>query len=212
MAEETSLQVRAAVRGEAEARGWIVRRFSGMLRLKVELRLPAAVRRVIDADDVVQNVWAAVLPRLHEFVPLGARYTPAFLRYLNVAAMRILQRTADVELRRLERAGGGDDGGDAVESAPASALSDPALAVATREAWAELAAALGALSQDDRELLALRAVEGRSFVELGPRFGASAGALRKRYERALELLRSILPPSALQELRDDDVDAAAAED
>jgi len=54
-----------------------------------------------------------------------------------------------------------------------------------------LDAAMGDLSQADRDVIALRYLSGRSYPEICSRLGASEAAVQKRVSRALERLRGV---------------------
>lgn len=54
----------------------------------------------------------------------------------------------------------------------------------------DISAAFAALTLEDRQLLTLRVVEGRSSAEVGALTGRRAGAVRMAQQRALERLRS----------------------
>ena len=72
----------------------------------------------------------------------------------------------------------------------------------TSEATRELADALADLPQKDREVVVLRALEGRSNAEVANLVGDSPNAVSLRYNRVLRLLAERLPGSLLDDLGD----------
>lgn len=77
--EPTSIHVRRAHAGERESLAWLITRFSSLLRLQASYRLRGTLRRIYDPDDLVDDVWVAVLPRLGDLEERGGRMTPVHL-------------------------------------------------------------------------------------------------------------------------------------
>ena len=71
----------------------------------------------------------------------------------------------------------------------ASTQADPGAGLEARETAKLLAEAIAELPESMRSVLLLRVYEGRSFEELAELVGRSEVAVRKRYSRALEVLR-----------------------
>ena len=124
-----------------------------------------------EADDVVQEAFIAALTT----PALPAGDVGAWLRAITVRksldALRVAKRTASHE--PVEAADRADGAGSADE------------ALAVREA-------LGRLSAEDRAVLLLVDVEGRSMAETAEALGASNVAVRLRAVRARRRLASLL--------------------
>jgi len=88
--------------------------------------------------------------------------------------------------------------GEARENAKRSAAallmdaSPPPAVLESEEILTHLDAAVGELSESDRGMILLRFFENRPFRDLGAELGISEEAARKRVDRAVERLRSIL--------------------
>ncbi|MEU1385196.1 MULTISPECIES: sigma-70 family RNA polymerase sigma factor [unclassified Nonomuraea] len=138
------------------------------------------VRRMLDAgraDDVTQEIWAAVvrgLPRLRA----PGRFTP----WLFTIARRAVTDRLRAEYARSE---------SAAESAagPEPVTDDPADAVVDR---AGLVAALSALPLPEREILVLHYLEDLPVEECAQICGIPAGTVKSRLSRARRLLRDHL--------------------
>jgi len=124
------------------------------------------------AQDAVQAAWPRVWRKL------GSLRDPASLRpwLLSVAANEARNQLRSQRRRALVRLEIADVGSDRF---------DPA----ARPAAADLAAALGRLSADDRALLALRHVAGFDATEIGRALGMSPSGVRSRLARLVARLR-----------------------
>jgi RNA polymerase sigma-70 factor (ECF subfamily) len=68
------------------------------------------------------------------------------------------------------------------------------------EAHSAVQEALGRLDPDDREVIVLRGIEQSPFDEVAAVIGTTPDAARKRYGRALQRLRALVPGSVYDEL------------
>jgi RNA polymerase sigma-70 factor, ECF subfamily len=152
--------------------------------------VPAAVSRHAPTADVVDEVLQALRskllvggdgrPRIADYSgrgPLGA--------WLRVAAVR-----EALSLRRAKKAGHRDLG--AVPE-PASPGTNPETALARgqrrRALKAAVQAALGELDSEERELLRLYALEGRTVEQIGEHLGVVASTASRRIARARATVR-----------------------
>ena len=129
-----------------------------------------------DAEDVVAEVFADAAAALDDFRP-GA--TPV-LAWLYTVARR---RLAD-EARRRRRA-------------PAAVLLTPAVEYGPNVARA-LWRAIDTLPDEQRRIVVLKLIEGRSFREIAASVGATEAACKMRLSRALERLREALEQEGLE--------------
>ena len=132
--------------------------------------LAYARRRVVDADDVVAEVFSTAW-RARERIP--------------EPALPWLYRTASNHVLHVYRAQGRREQlSDRVADA-ATTVPDPADSIAARlDTSAQVRRALGRLSPDDQELLRLLAWEGLSRDQIAYVVGCSAATLRVRLRRA----------------------------
>jgi len=152
--------------------------FAELVRRHVDLVYSAAVRMVHDAhlaEDVSQDVFAALAknaPRLRNGCAL-----PGWLHHTTQHLAANAIRT-EVRRRARER-----------EAVTRNEL----LATESNPTWEAIAphldAALGELSESDRNAVLLRYFENRSLCEVGQALGTSDDTAQKRVSRAVERLR-----------------------
>ncbi|WP_026909510.1 RNA polymerase sigma factor [Patulibacter minatonensis] len=140
-------------------------------------------RRTERADvafDVVAETFARALARRDHFDPARG---PAIAWLLTIARNLMIDaarrgRVADETRRRLRH--------------EPVALDDDDLAAIDRRRDVDLAAALGALPEDQRTLVLQRVLEERSYPSLAADVGCSEQVVRKRVSRALASLRHLV--------------------
>ncbi len=164
-------------------------------------RLPGELSRLVDADDLVDEVWMVALPRMAGLRERGGRHTPVLLKFLSSTMLNKINNLIAKHLR-------GERG--RAQSLPRGSRADPlerfpaeltsALSLAERdETCSAVHAALDALAPHDREILVLRGIEQVSNGEVGRLLGLAPSAVTMRYRRALERLRKRVPGSILDE-------------
>jgi RNA polymerase sigma factor (sigma-70 family) len=197
---QTTLHVRAAVRGVPDSVAWIVQRFSPLLLEQARYRLRRVLKGRYDAEDLVQQVWAISLPRLADLVPRHGRYTPVLLRFLANTLLRHYGNLVEKHL-----AGHGveidvdGDGSAGLDRIPASTTEVLTRVMRSEEA-ARLTESLRRIDDDEREILVLRGIEQLPYAVIARRLQCSEEAARTRYARALKRLRGILPAVVSAEL------------
>jgi len=183
--------LRRAQRGDAAAFAEIDARHGPAILLRIRDRLPAVLRRHYDSLDLRQSVVAEVLRDIGGFEDRGEE---AFRNWLYLKAENKIRS----KLRKHLGAGGSrraESLDDAAE--PASSASSPATEAGDADEAALVRAALSALDEDQRRVLAMRTELGLSFAEIAVRVGLpSADAARKRYARALLAMRGRLKPDS----------------
>lgn len=203
-ADETSLRVRRALRGEPSSLEWLVDRFSPLLLVQARYRMQGPMRRHVDPHDLVQDVWLRALPRLGDFTSRGGRFTPALLAYLGTLlrnrARDLVSKHVAGKPVRLE----GVASGSRTADDPLARTFDEMTGVVTRFARQEgsdrVLLSLEELDPQDREVVVLRAVEQRRNHEVAALLGEKPNTVAVRYKRALERLRALLPGSVFTEL------------
>ncbi len=169
----------------------------GLLRM-VELRLDPALRRRLDAEDVVQEAMIEAARRFVEWCEQDRYPFRLWLRLLTGQALAMARRRhlgarmreakREVELVE-ERASV-----SAVHIADALVASQtsPTRAARREEARGILLLALEELDELDREILTLRHFEDLSNEEAAIELGIEPSAASKRFVRALQRLRPAL--------------------
>jgi len=150
-------------------------------------RLNPQVRREIDAEDLLQEVWVRAT---HTEVGTAIANPRAWLltiaRYVFLEAVRGWRRRSRLV---------------AVGAPEAAELPDTVTSLTRRVAREELRqqffAALDALGDDDRHLLVAHGLEGRPMSEVAPGLGIATEAGHKRWQRLRERLRDLGSPADL---------------
>lgn len=173
MNDQTDLQLlRAYAEDHAEPA------FAELVRRHVDFVHSAALRMVCDshlAHDVAQGVFVALAKNAAQLLD-----RPVLSGWLHRTAQNIAAQTVRTDVRRRVR--------EQEAAAMNELLSDQPEAV-----WKQIAphldAALGELSEPDRDALLLRYFERKSAQEMAQTLGISDEAAQKRVSRAVERLR-----------------------
>ncbi len=198
---QTSLHLRNAARNDRASTAWIVSRFTPLLLCQASQRIPASLRRFCDADDLVADVWVAVLPRLSTLAPSDGSYSRGLLRLASTVLMRRLRDLIEkhvVGKRRVES----NEAGDPVASAADADTRGVVTHVVAEECKSRVWSSLLELAPMDREILVLRGIEGHSHDEIALRTGLTPTNSAVRYHRALKSLRALIPMSVFDELEE----------
>ena len=173
-------------------------RFSPVLEQQVRHRIPRALRGRFDPEDILQDVWAAALPRLGKLELRGSSMTRVLLRYFSTA---LLNRINDLSRRaaRGERFEPTRAGGEGLSKQALDATG--AVTRALRDESSELLRrTLDEMEPEDREVLILRGIEQRPNAEVARILDRSENTVSHRYSRALAKLRQRLPDSVFGDL------------
>jgi RNA polymerase sigma-70 factor (ECF subfamily) len=190
---DTSVHLRAALGGDDESLGWLVRHLSPLLLAQARWRLGAQLAHACEPEDLVQEAWLATLPRLRELHSQGGRTTPVLLRFLSSCIVHRVNNLARAALR------GGPATPTPVTALPASQTGAVTAAMRAEQHRA-LLDAIDELEPVDREVLLLRAVEQRPQQTTGELLGISGDAVAMRLSRALRRLRAQLPEALARDL------------
>ncbi|HEX6865032.1 MAG TPA: sigma-70 family RNA polymerase sigma factor [Thermoanaerobaculia bacterium] len=199
--DATTLHVRKAREGEETSLAWLIARFTPFLRVQASYRLRGPLRRLYDPDDLVDEVWACVLPRLGDIRERDGRCTPVLLSFLSRTLLNRANQMIERELRAGQRgaASPATSTGDPLERLPS-----PTTSARTRVARDEIAQltqqALEELDEPEREILVLRGIEQLSNNEVARLLGVAASTATERYQRALQRLRARLPGSVFEDM------------
>lgn len=178
-----------ARRGDEDAVAELYTAYGATVTKRIRTRLPRELRRHYDTQDLWQSVFVEVLRELPAFEDRGEE---AFRHWLLLKGTRKVH----AKLRRHL----GARGARRAVTPPAGLEQEvpsrdprPSEELERREAAAAIRRALGRLAATDRDVVALRMQQGLEFRAIAERLGlASAEAARKRYARALVVLRGQL--------------------
>lgn len=170
-------------------------RYSAKLERIVQLRLHPALKGRIDACDIVQEVFVQAINGLERY--LETKPMPVFLWLRKLLLQSLTQahrRHLNAQRRDIRRERDIQDVPPANSGCIAMELSaghpTPSRIVSQKETEEKLQAALDALPEADREILALWHFEQLSGPEVAIVLGITHEAAKKRHVRALAKLRS----------------------
>jgi RNA polymerase sigma factor (sigma-70 family) len=192
MSDSTTACVRAARRGDRDALGRVIERFTPWLLAQARLRLHGRLSALISPEDLVQDTWLIALHRLPDLQEREQRLTPVLVRFL---ATTLRRRLCDLLERELGRAGVGT----APVSELATSIGESCRLVSVRERADALWDVIRTMPSRDQSLIVLRGLEGVGFHEIGLLLGIDADAAMSAWARTRRRLRARLEPL----LRDD---------
>jgi len=189
-ADADALLVERARRGEVAA--------FEMLVVKYQRRIERLVSRMVrDADlvpDIAQETFIRAYRALPQFRGESAFYTWLYRIAVNTAKKALVELKRDPLVLESSRASS-DDGEE--PSRVENELSDgetPEAVLASKEIAATVNAAIDALSEDLRQAIVLREIEGLSYEEIADVMNCPIGTVRSRIFRAREAIATKLRP------------------
>ena len=190
-ADADALLVERAKRGDTRA--------FEMLVVKYQRRIERLVGRMVRDADLVQDVAQESFIRAYRALPQfrgeSAFYTWLYRIAVNTAKKALVDLKRDVVLPESALASAGDDGDET--SRAENELSDgetPEAVLASKEIAAAVNAAIEALSEDLRQAITLREIEGLSYEEISEAMNCPIGTVRSRIFRAREAIAARLRP------------------
>jgi len=169
-----------------------------MLVVKYQRRIERLIGRMVRDVDLVPDIAQETFIRAYRAIP-QFRGESAFYTWLYRIAVNTAKK-ALVELKRdpliSEAALGSGDEGDET-SRVENELSDgetPDAVLASKEVAATVNAAIEALSEDLRQAITLREIEGLSYEEIADVMNCPIGTVRSRIFRAREAIAQRLRP------------------
>ena len=191
-ADADVLLVERAKRGD-------VRAFE-MLVVKYQRRVERLIGRMVRDAELVQDIAQESFIRAYRALP-QFRGDAAFYTWLYRIAVNTAKK-ALVDMKRdpliFESARGGAAGEEGEETSRAeNELSDgetPEALMASKEIASAVNAAIEALSEDLRQAITLREIEGLSYEEIADAMNCPIGTVRSRIFRAREAIAARLKP------------------
>ena len=169
-----------------------------MLVVKYQRRIERLIGRMVRDVDLVQDIAQETFIRAYRALPQfrgeSAFYTWLYRIAVNSAKKALMAMKRDPLV--LESARGGADEDDET-SRIENELSDgatPEALLASKEIAAAVNAAIEALSEDLRQAITLREIEGLSYEEISEVMNCPIGTVRSRIFRAREAIATRLRP------------------
>jgi RNA polymerase sigma-70 factor (ECF subfamily) len=189
-ADADALLVERAKRGDVGA--------FEMLVVKYQRRIERLISRMVRDADLVQDIAQEAFIRAYRALPQfrgeSAFYTWLYRIAVNTAKKTLVERKRDPVV--LESALVSTDEGEEPSRAE-NELSDgetPEAVLASKEIAATVNAAIDALSEDLRQAIVLREIEGLSYEEIADVMNCPIGTVRSRIFRAREAIANKLRP------------------
>lgn len=199
--DPTTIHVGRALAGDIGSLSWLTERLTPLLLAQAEYRLGANLRRHVDPEDLVNDVWLRALPRLRAVQAPDGRMTPALLRYLGSTLLRRVRDLYEkyVAGKPIRIEPGPGEAREAVDLVTQE--QSGVITTAVRgERRSIVGAAIDRLDDLDRTVLLLRGIEQRDNEEVAELLGLEPGTASARYRRALQRLRRELPDSVFDDL------------
>ncbi len=170
-----------------------------MLVVKYQRRIERLIARMVRDVDLVQDIAQESFIRAYRALPQfrgdSAFYTWLYRIAVNTAKKALVDLKRDPLVFESARAGASDDGDET--SRTERELSDgetPEALLASKEIAQAVNAAIEALSEDLRQAIMLREIEGLSYDEIAELMNCPIGTVRSRIFRAREAIAQRLRP------------------
>ena len=190
-ADADALLVQRAQRGDQRAFEMLVVKY----QRRVERLIGRMVRDVDLVQDIAQEAFIRAYRALPQFRGDSAFYTWLYRIAVNTAKKMLLDLKRDPLVTEAALAGADeeDDETSRRKNEPSDGETPDAL-LASKEIAAAVNAAIEALSEDLRQAITLREIEGLSYEEIAEMMNSPIGTVRSRIFRAREAIAARLRP------------------
>lgn len=170
-----------------------------LLVVKYQRRIERLIARMVRDPDTVQDIAQETFIRAYRALPQfrgeSAFYTWLYRIAVNTAKRSLVTAKRSPIVTESSLHADGDDGQET--SRIENVLSDgstPEAVLASKEIAEAVNAAIGELSEELRQAIVLREIEGLSYEEIAEAMGCPIGTVRSRIFRAREAIASRLRP------------------
>jgi RNA polymerase sigma-70 factor, ECF subfamily len=168
-----------------------------MLVVKYQRRIERLVGRMVrDVDlvpDIAQETFIRAYRALPQFRGDSAFYTWLYRIAVNTAKKTLMELKRDPLVTESARAGRDDDENPRVDHEPSDGATPDAV-LASKQIAAAVNFAVEALSEDLRQAITLREIDGLSYEEIAELMNCPIGTVRSRIFRAREAIAARLRP------------------
>jgi len=182
--------VERAKRGDTRAFEMLVVKY----RRRIERLIGRMVRDVDLVQDVAQESFIRAYRALPQFRGESAFYTWLYRIAVNTAKKTLLELKRDPLVTESARAGRDDDDETSRLENELSDAASPDAVLASKEIAATVNAAIEGLSDELRQAVTLREIEGLSYEEIADVMNCPIGTVRSRIFRAREAIALKLRP------------------
>lgn len=170
-----------------------------MLVVKYQRRIERLIGRMVRDTDLVQDIAQETFIRAYRAIPKfrgeSAFYTWLYRIAINTAKKALVDLKRDPLVTESARAGRDEDGDET--SRVENELSDgetPEALLASKQVAAAVNSAIEDLSQDLRQAITLREIDGLSYEDIAAVMNCPIGTVRSRIFRAREAIAERLRP------------------
>ena len=169
-----------------------------MLVVKYQRRIERLIGRMVRDVDLVPDIAQETFIRAYRAIPQfrgdSAFYTWLYRIAVNTAKKALMELKRDPLVTESARAGRDeDDDSPRVENEPSDSATPEAL-LASKQIAAAVNFAVEALSEDLRQAITLREIDGLSYEEIAEIMNCPIGTVRSRIFRAREAIAARLRP------------------
>lgn len=194
--EEHERLLERAKAGDRDALIELLEALGPVVRRRIEPKIGAHLRSLIEADDIMQVTYLEAVTRLDSFTSGGAKGFLAWVTRIAENNLLDVARAADAAKRPdpRKRIGGGDAASSMVAMVEqlGMTVTTPSRVAARSEAVDALERTLSRLPEDYAKVIRLYDLEGWSAEDVGEELGRSEGAVYMLRARAHDRLRDLL--------------------
>ena len=170
-----------------------------MLVVKYQRRIERLIGRMVRDVDLVQDIAQETFIRAYRALPQfrgeSAFYTWLYRIAVNTAKKALVDMKRDPVITEAAFASRDDDGEETSRSEhELTTFETPEALLATKEIGEAVNSAIDALSEDLRQAIVLREIEGLSYEEIAAAMNCPIGTVRSRIFRAREAIAERLRP------------------
>jgi RNA polymerase sigma-70 factor, ECF subfamily len=169
-----------------------------MLVVKYQRRIERLIGRMVRDTDLVQDIAQETFIRAYRALPQfrgdSAFYTWLYRIAVNTAKKALLELKRDPLVTETALGAGGDDDETSRVENELTDGETPDAVLASKEIAAAVNSAIEALSEDLRQAVTLRELEGLSYEEISVVMNCPIGTVRSRIFRAREAIAARLRP------------------
>lgn len=169
-----------------------------MLVVKYQRRIERLIARMVRDTDLVQDIAQETFIRAYRALPQfrgeSAFYTWLYRIAVNTAKKSLVDLKRDPLVSETSLAGQGDDDETSRVENELTDGETPEALLASKEVAGAVNAAIEALSEDLRQAITLREIEGLSYEEIAEVMSCPIGTVRSRIFRAREAIAARLRP------------------
>lgn len=169
-----------------------------MLVVKYQRRIERLIGRMVrDVDivpDIAQETFIRAYRALPQFRGESAFYTWLYRIAVNTAKKTLMEMKRDPIVTEAARAGRDDDDERPPPDTEPSDAATPDAVLASKQIAAAVNFAVEALSEELRQAITLREIEGLSYEEIAALMNCPIGTVRSRIFRAREAIAARLRP------------------